>query len=32
MPQQVPKETVEAAHAFGATPMQTLFKVELRSR
>ena len=27
--QQVPKETVEAAHAFGATPMQTLFKVEL---
>ena len=30
--QQVPKETVEAAHAFGSTPMQTLFKVELRSR
>lgn len=27
--QQVPKETVEAAHAFGATPGQTLFKVEL---
>jgi glycine betaine/proline transport system permease protein len=27
--QQVPKETVEAAQAFGATPMQTLFKVEL---
>lgn len=27
--QQVNKETVEAAHAFGATPMQTLFKVEL---
>ncbi len=27
--QQVPRETVEAAHAFGATPMQTLFKVEL---
>ena len=27
--QQVPKETVEAAHAFGATPRQTLFKVEL---
>jgi glycine betaine/proline transport system permease protein len=27
--QQVPKETVEAAHAFGATPWQTLFKVEL---
>ena len=27
--QQVPKETVEAAHAFGSTPMQTLFKVEL---
>lgn len=27
--QQVPKETVEAAHAFGSTPGQTLFKVEL---
>ena len=27
--QQVPKDTVEAAHAFGATPWQTLFKVEL---
>jgi len=27
--QQVPKETVEAAQAFGSTPMQTLFKVEL---
>ena len=27
--QQVPKETVEAAHAFGATPWQTLLKVEL---
>jgi glycine betaine/proline transport system permease protein len=27
--QQVPKETVEAAHAFGSTPSQTLFKVEL---
>src|SRR5919202_5920839 len=27
--QQVPKETVEAAHAFGATFWQTLFKVEL---
>jgi glycine betaine/proline transport system permease protein len=27
--QQVPRETVEAAHAFGSTPMQTLFKVEL---
>jgi glycine betaine/proline transport system permease protein len=27
--QQVPKETVEAAYAFGATPWQTLFKVEL---
>lgn len=27
--QQVPKETVEAAHAFGSTPWQTLFKVEL---
>lgn len=27
--QQVPKETVEAAQAFGATPGQTLFKVEL---
>ena len=27
--QQVPKETVEAAHAFGATSWQTLFKVEL---
>jgi glycine betaine/proline transport system permease protein len=27
--QQVPKETVEAAQAFGATPWQTLFKVEL---
>jgi glycine betaine/proline transport system permease protein len=27
--QQVPRETVEAAHAFGATPRQTLFKVEL---
>jgi glycine betaine/proline transport system permease protein len=27
--QQVPRETVEAAHAFGATPWQTLFKVEL---
>ncbi|MGH3094991.1 MAG: ABC transporter permease [Streptosporangiales bacterium] len=27
--QQVPKETVEAAHAFGSTPMQTLLKVEL---
>ncbi len=27
--QQVPKETVEAAHAFGATPWQTLAKVEL---
>jgi glycine betaine/proline transport system permease protein len=27
--QQVPQETVEAAHAFGATPWQTLLKVEL---
>lgn len=27
--QQVPKETVEAARAFGSTPMQTLLKVEL---
>ena len=27
--QQVPKDTVEAAHAFGATSWQTLFKVEL---
>lgn len=27
--QQVPKETVEAAHAFGSTPWQTLMKVEL---
>src|SRR5438093_6551094 len=27
--QQVPRETVEAAHAFGATPGQTLSKVEL---
>ena len=27
--QQVSRETVEAAHAFGATPMQTLVKVEL---
>src|ERR687883_785619 len=27
--QQVPKDTVEAAHAFRATPWQTLFKVEL---
>ena len=27
--QQVPKDTVEAAHAFGATPWQTLIKVEL---
>lgn len=27
--QQVPKETVEAAHAFGSTPWQTLIKVEL---
>lgn len=27
--QQVSKETVEAAHAFGATPRQTLLKVEL---
>jgi glycine betaine/proline transport system permease protein len=27
--QQVPRETVEAAQAFGATPWQTLFKVEL---
>jgi glycine betaine/proline transport system permease protein len=27
--QQVPEETVEAAHAFGSTPSQTLFKVEL---
>ncbi len=27
--QQVSQETVEAAHAFGATPMQTLIKVEL---
>ncbi len=27
--QQVPKNTVEAAHAFGATPWQTLRKVEL---
>jgi glycine betaine/proline transport system permease protein len=27
--QQVPGETVEAAHAFGSTFMQTLFKVEL---
>src|SRR5215212_8547027 len=26
---QVPKNTVEAAHAFGATPWQTLWKVEL---
>ncbi len=26
---QVPKETVEAAHAFGSTPWQTLAKVEL---
>jgi glycine betaine/proline transport system permease protein len=25
----VPRETVEAAHAFGATPGQTLIKVEL---
>src|SRR3712207_9500764 len=27
--QQVPRDTVEAAHAFEATPWQTLFKVEL---
>lgn len=27
--EQVPSETVEAAHAFGSTPWQTLFKVEL---
>ena len=27
--QQVPKDTVEAAQAFGATPWQTLRKVEL---
>ncbi len=27
--QQVPRDTVEAAHAFGATPWQTLRKVEL---
>jgi glycine betaine/proline transport system permease protein len=27
--QQVPKDTVEAAHALGATPWQTLVKVEL---
>jgi len=27
--QQVPRDTVEAAHAFGATPWQTLSKVEL---
>lgn len=27
--QQVPKETVEAAHAFGSTSWQTLWKVEL---
>ena len=27
--QQVPKETVEAAQAFGSTPWQTLSKVEL---
>jgi glycine betaine/proline transport system permease protein len=27
--QQVPSDTVEAAQAFGATPWQTLFKVEL---
>src|SRR5918997_536849 len=27
--QQVPRDTVEAAHAFGSTPWQTLFKVEL---
>jgi glycine betaine/proline transport system permease protein len=27
--QQVPSETVEAAHAFGSTPWQTLAKVEL---
>ena len=27
--QQVPKDTVEAAYAFGATPWQALFKVEL---
>ncbi len=27
--QQVPRETVEAAQAFGATPWQTLLKVEL---
>ncbi len=27
--QQVPKDTVEAAHAFGATPGQTLRKVEV---
>src|SRR3712207_4805634 len=27
--QQVPRNTVEAAHAFGATPWQTLRKVEL---
>jgi glycine betaine/proline transport system permease protein len=27
--QQVPRDTVEAAQAFGATPWQTLFKVEL---
>ncbi|NDV20806.1 ABC transporter permease subunit [Pseudodesulfovibrio sp. JC047] len=26
---EVPKEVVEAARAFGATPMQTLFKVQL---
>ncbi len=27
--QQVPRDTVEAAHAFGSTPWQTLLKVEL---
>jgi len=27
--QQVPRDTVEAAYAFGATPWQALFKVEL---
>lgn len=27
--QQVPAETVESSHAFGSTPAQTLFKVEL---
>ena len=30
--QQVPKETVEAAHAFGSTPWQTLSRWSFRSR